>query len=109
MNFLAICSAATFLAADLAAGAATIREVLLPELSQPWEEAVQIVGGSWCNDFCLTEDKLGSWHCIGIGGQDGCDATLFHAVGEFVRIQTIKWTPADPAVASKIVRTPKQP
>lgn len=55
--------------------------LLIPQPPVPWEEADVIVGGEgWRNDFGLIRDGEGWWHCIGIGGPEGRDDSLFHAV-----------------------------
>jgi hypothetical protein len=71
------------LAASGASRAQETAAALIPRLSKPWTEAVRIVGDGmgWHSDFCLVEDQENRWHCIGIGGQDSSDKTLFHAVG----------------------------
>jgi len=58
--------------------------LLVPRLSVPWTEATRIVGDgtSFHSDFCLIKDRRDRWHCIGIGGRDSKDNSLFHAVGE---------------------------
>lgn len=58
------------------------RNVKLPILSAPWGDSNRILGDgkTFYSDFCLIKDKLQRWHCIGIGGEDGRDNSLFHAV-----------------------------
>ncbi len=54
----------------------------IPQPAGDWEDAALIVGDEgWHNDFCLIQDDRKRWHCIGIGGPEGRNDTLFHAVG----------------------------
>lgn len=59
-------------------------EIPIPRPAGPWGESNRILGSGkeFYSDFCLIEDKLGRWHCIGIGGEDSRDDTLFHAVAD---------------------------
>ncbi len=64
-------------------GLAEESTVLIPTLEKPWTDATRIVGeaDAFHSDFCFIKDQKGRWHCIGIGGRDNRDDTLFHAVG----------------------------
>ncbi len=57
--------------------------LMIPYPGISWSNAVPIVknGEAFHSDFCLIQDRSSRWHAIGIGGPDGGDQSLFHAVG----------------------------
>src|ERR1700676_384152 len=67
------------------------REIPIPMPAEPWTHANEIVGkgadtGIFYNDFCLTQDRTGRWHCIGIIGGSGIEpGQLFHVVSDHLQ------------------------
>jgi len=67
------------------------RPIKIPMPADPWPQAEEIVGKGAdkdviYNNFCLTQDRIGRWHCVGIiGGLGIAPGQLFHRVSDQIQ------------------------